>query len=338
MNHNPTLMDALTREGVLLSVTVRYWRATKKLRPEELGLKADDVSARLIRLGHKRLLPQEALSRLALIEGRAHYLVDSFTFPFMGGVARYLPNRKLAAVTAALEALKVEFEAEAARFTAQYDQLRSQALVEWRAAVQKLSSQPDRVLASITQAFPPSQKLERYFGFQVYLFQVTVPEALPTTQLVELGDQLKIEEARQQIAREAQTHLKAETERFVADCVGVLRTETAQLCDDMLEAINGGKTDGVHQKTLNRLLRFIERFHQLNFAGDDEMERLLETARRELLNRSADTYRHNSAATRQLQVGLTRLRDTARELAQGNARELVERFGRIGDRKFHLAA
>src|SRR6187549_607499 len=61
------LLDVLTREGVLINVSVRYWRGCKKLRPEDLGLAADDVSNRLISLGHKRLLPKEATADLTLI-------------------------------------------------------------------------------------------------------------------------------------------------------------------------------------------------------------------------------------------------------------------------------
>jgi hypothetical protein len=37
-NHNGQLLEALTREGVLINVSVRYWRATKKLNAEDLGL------------------------------------------------------------------------------------------------------------------------------------------------------------------------------------------------------------------------------------------------------------------------------------------------------------
>ena len=53
MNNN--LLNVLTREGVLINVSVRFWRGCKKLRAEDLGLQSDAVSARLISLGHKRL-------------------------------------------------------------------------------------------------------------------------------------------------------------------------------------------------------------------------------------------------------------------------------------------
>ena len=36
--NNQTLLDALTREGVLISVSCRYWRAAKKLQSADLGL------------------------------------------------------------------------------------------------------------------------------------------------------------------------------------------------------------------------------------------------------------------------------------------------------------
>ncbi len=74
------LLPILTREGVLLNVSVRYWRAHKKLRAEDLGLAPDQVSERLISLGHKRLLPKEATAALALVESRAHALVEANTF------------------------------------------------------------------------------------------------------------------------------------------------------------------------------------------------------------------------------------------------------------------
>ena len=56
MNGNTQLLDVLTREGVLISVSVRYWRATRKLNAEDLGLNPDNVTDRLISLGHKKVV------------------------------------------------------------------------------------------------------------------------------------------------------------------------------------------------------------------------------------------------------------------------------------------
>src|SRR2546425_9909362 len=98
-NNNHQLLDVLTREGVLINVSVRHWRATRKLKAEDLGLNPDNVTERLVSLGHKTLLPREALERFALVEGRARSLVESSTFPFLNGLGHFLPNAKLEAVT-----------------------------------------------------------------------------------------------------------------------------------------------------------------------------------------------------------------------------------------------
>ena len=112
------LLDVLTCEGVLINRSVSYWRGCKKLHPEDLGLKAQDVSARIISLGHKRLLPKDATAELTLIESRAHALIDANAFPFLNGIGHFLPNMKLAEVTERLNALEAEFwQAKDARFS-----------------------------------------------------------------------------------------------------------------------------------------------------------------------------------------------------------------------------
>ena len=126
------LLNVLTREGVLLNVSVRFWRGCKKLKAEDIGLDAENLSDRLISLGHKRLLPKDATAGLALVEGRAHALVEANSFPFLNGLAHFLPNTKLAEVTGKLKALEDEFWAAKAEFIQRYARLRESAAKEWR--------------------------------------------------------------------------------------------------------------------------------------------------------------------------------------------------------------
>lgn len=337
MHDNP-LLDVLTREGVLLNVSVRYWRAAKKLKAEDLGLDPDTVTDHLISLGHKKLLPKEALKTFALIESRAHALVDANTFPFLGGIARYLPNSKLVEVTRRLEELEREFHAEQQRFVSDYGRLRLEAAREWWDAARKLVSDPDRLVATIEASFPQPDTMDPYFSFTTHLFQVSVPQGTPQMELITAGDCQAVAEARDRAAQEAARKIRQGTAQFVQDCVATLRQETAKLCDEMLQSMRAGKTQGVHQKTLNRLVRFIDQFKQLNFAGDREMEAQLERVRREFLSRTAEEYRDDAKAQARLTAGLTGLRDVARDMAQADAREVAERFGQMGRRRFNLAA
>jgi len=330
------LLQILTREGVLVKVSIRYWRGTKKLKPEDIGLKESQVSDRLISLGHKRLLPKEALSALALVEGRAHAFVENNTFPFLNGLAHFVPNPRLQEVNQKLKELETEFWQAKKAFLDQYATLRKNASAEWRTMAKKLVADPDRLVAAIEASFPFPNRMDRYYGFDVQLFQISVPEKLGLD-LVTMADQQEVMQARQKAAQEASSKIRQGVESFVSDCVSALREQTAQLCSDMLHSIQSSET-GVHQKTLNRLLRFIEQFKQMNFANDQVMEEMLERIRRELLTRTAEEYRDSAKARQVLVNGLTQLRQQASELAQQDATELVQRFGQQGIRKFNLAA
>ena len=334
MNDNH-LLEVLTREGVLLNVSVRFWRAAKKLQAQDLGLDPDDVTNRLISLGHKKLLPREDLAAFALIESRAHALVDSNTFPFLNGLGHFLPNRKLADVMAKLNQLEADFKAAQSEFTDRYGRLRASSIQEWHDAARKLVRDPDQVVASIQDAFPPASRLGRYFTFAVNLFQIRVPERLEQD-LVSAASQQEIVAARQRAAQEARQKITAGVETFVGDCVASLREQTAQLCDEMLAAFKDGKC-GVHQKTLNRLVSFIDQFKALNFAGDQQLEARLESVRQQFLTKTAEEYRDNDKARTRLTQGIKGLADAARELAQSDSREIVERFGQMGVRRFALS-
>ncbi len=312
-NNNNHLLEAITREGVLISVSVRYWRATRKLNAEDLGLDPNNVTERLISLGHKKLLPKEALERFALVESRAHSLVDSSTFPFLNGLGHFLPNTKLEEVTRKLRELETEFDQARQTFLGQYADLRQQASAEWCEATKKLVVDPDRLVAAIEASFPNPDKMERAFGFKTQFFQIRAPERLDLA-LVSQSQQEQVIAARQKAAEEAAAQIHRGAETFVADCVASLRQQTAELCQGMLESIRTGKT-GVHQKTLNRLVRFIDEFKQLNFVGDQEMEAQLDRVRQEFLQRSAEDYRDDATARARLEQGLEALAQTARDMA-----------------------
>jgi len=328
------LLDALTREGVLINVSVRYWRAQKKLNAEDLGLDPENVGKRLISLGHKKLIPREALQAFALLEGRTHSMVEANSFPFLNGLGHFLPNTRLEAVTRKLAELEQEFHAEKRRFLSMYAAMRQTAADEWWNLAQKLVKTPEKLVAAIAESFPCPERMEQYFGFETQLFQITIPEGLGINP-VTMKEQMAVMQARENAARQAAEKINAGVEGFVADCVSSLREQTARLCEDMLASMREGKT-GVHQKTLNRLVKFIDEFKSLNFVGDRQLEDELERVKREFLSQTAGEYRDSDYARQKLQSGLTALADTAREMARQDSRELVERFGQMGVRKFHM--
>ncbi len=331
------LLEAVCRRGVLCSVAASYWRGCKQLKAEDLGINPANVNERLIRLGHKRLVPRDALAPFALAEGRARSLVESASFPFLGGIARFVPNPNLASLTEGLDKLKAEFHAAVLDFVAGYGPLRESALAEWREAARQLDpgGGGERLIATIEQSFPPAGEIARRFGFEVRFFQVAVPESL-RVEMSESLEGLEVADERRRVAEEAGRRLRADLDAFIRESVTALRSETAKLCGEVLETLDNS-TVVVHQRTLDRLSSFIERFRSLNFAGDSELERTLERFREELLTRSADDFRNDRQAMGDLTHGLQRLRESAVRLASSDAREIATRFGQLGGRKLAMA-
>jgi len=334
MQDNNHILDVLTRKGVLLNVSVRYWRATKKLTAEDLGLDPESVEKRLFSLGHKNLIPRGSLQSFALIESRTHALVDACTFPFLNGLGHFLPNTRLEETMSKLEKLEKEFMAEKDVFLGRYSEMRALGLAEWREAAGRLGGNPERLVEKIEEAFPTPERMERSFGFTTQLFQISVPDGFTMDQ-ISLGEQQDIIHAREQAVQEAAQRIHRGVEGFVSDCVASLREQTAKLCEEMLDSMKSGKT-GVHQKTLNRLVKFIDEFKSLNFVGDVELEAQLNRVRQEFLTRPAEQYRDSAFYRGKLQTGLQSLADTAREMTRQDNRQLVEQFGQLGHRKLHI--
>jgi hypothetical protein len=330
-DYNLPLLEAVCRRGVLCNVSLRYWRGCKRLKAEDLGLDPAHVSDRLIQLGHKRLVPREALAAFALIESRAHSLVEAASFPFLGGIARFVPNPRLVGLTDGLDRMKEEFRQATLDFVAGYSGLRDKALNEWREAAEHLNGSAEHLLATIEQSFPLAGEITRKFGFETRLFQVAAPESL-RIEVSESIDQLEIADERRRIAEDASRRLQADLDGFIRESVNSLRDETAKLASDVLATINGSE-GGVHQRTLNRLTGFIDQFRSLNFAGDAQLESTLERFRRELLTRSAEDYRNQPGAMASLTDGLSRLRENAVQLARQDARDIISRFGQMGGRR-----
>lgn len=325
------LMQALTRAGVLMDVSVRYWRAAKKLRPEDLGLDPDVLKHHLLSLGHKKLIKVDYLHAFSLIESRAHSLVLSRTFPFLNGVARFMPNRLLGTTLNRLNKMSEEFNAERDKFLANHQQIREEALAGWSKLAAVLTPDPDRLIRTIEAAFPSVGQVRSKFAFNISIFHLKLPEKLDAV-ATEAGEQAAIIEARNAAADQAAREIHSKAHDFVAECVQSLRSQAAELCDEMLESMKNGKT-GVHQKTLNRLIRFVDEFKGLNFVGDTQFERMLDDVKTQFLTQTAEHYRGDDRAAASLQDGLLALSNHARGLISKSADDLVGVFGKLGARK-----
>jgi hypothetical protein len=212
--------------------------------------------------------------------------VEGSSFPFLGGIGRFVPNPRLGDLTDKLEKLRDEFREATLDFVAGYTPLRENAMVEWREAARHMNGSAERLIHTIEQSFPPAGDIAKRFGFETRLFQIAAPDSIR----LEIADgmaQLEVADDRRRIAEDASRRLQSDLDGFIRESVASLRDETARLASEVLATIDGSE-NGVHQRTLNRLTTFIDSFRTLNFAGDQQLEATLERFRRDLLTRSAE--------------------------------------------------
>ena len=325
------LLELVTKSGVLISLRVRYWRAHKMLKPEDVGMAPTDVNRDLVSLGHKKLIPPEYIQPFSLIEGRARAAIENATFSFMG-VGRFLPNRRLPETQAVLRNLKEKFAEEYAKFHNQFDKMRTEALALWRENAPKLSDTPEALVAAVAASYPEASALRRHYEFEWQTYQVAPPENVDA-QLLSDADALEIAEARNRVVEDARGKMAMGVERSLQEIVTQMREQTATMVTEVLETMRTGSTNGVHQKTLDRMRNFINWYRSMNFMDDQQLTAQLNSLEQQFLSRTADDYRHDEKSLADLTTGLTAMRDHARHLVESDVHDVIARFGAMGNRR-----
>ena len=333
MQNQQRILDTVMKKGVLFSTSISYWRAHKHLRPEDIGFEAAQINQKLISLGHKKLVPPEALQEFSLVEGRVNAFVANNSFPFMQGVGRYVPNTALPKVIAEMQARKQEFWDAFARFKASYTTIRRQAQADWLKAAQDLSADPLKLVETIDKAYPAQDELERYFDFKWGFFQIAFPEEVDAEVLLQESEEVAA--ARREAAKQAKEQMLGGVGGFVSECVNQMRADLAELAGSMQSAIEGS-AKGVHQKTLNRLTDFIAQYRLLNFANDTTLEEELTRFQTQFLDRTAEHYRGNAADQASLLQGLQGLRSSALGMIKSGTSNVLVGLGRLGVRRLHM--
>lgn len=135
-----------------------------------------------------------------------------------------------------------------------------------------------RFLKRIESYYPPAESLRYKFDLSWSVYEIAVPR-MKKTDLNKLADK----ETKRAIAEEDyKNQIHAKIGNFVEDVVKVLRQETVEVCNRVTTSIKEGKV--ISGRTVASLKQFIDKFSELNFVGDDEIESQLEKVRREFLD------------------------------------------------------
>ena len=291
-------------DGVLMQIHVSFWSGARILRPEDLGLKPEQV-ATAYKLGRKMLVPEEVIRNFRRIEGQARRIVEENSHHFPIGSANFVTRKSFAKITKKLDVLKAKYLALVDDLVTKYDQYRQEILPVYEEAADNafLTSTPEMMvggldtydreadrmafktafLARLNNYYPPVESLKAKFSLAWDIYEIAAPQLRETngTSVIES------EEERAKSVITARTHMQNKIEGFVTDVVKVLRTEATEVCSRIATAIKEGRV--IRSTTVNSLKVFIERFKDMNFVGDQTIEAQLDAIQKELLEAHPNT-------------------------------------------------
>lgn len=338
---------SIFHDGVLVDVHVRYWTGAVHLQPADFGLTPEQVSTAM-KLGRKYLVPEEIIKRFRTIESRARYIVESNAFRFPVGHANFVPKRRQEKVFGELEGCKQEYIQLTTDLIENFDLYKEQMRPVYQEAAEKAyeNSRPAGVntfsiesqdaekeefirsfLARIDSYYPEPQTLASKFevNWDVYTISLDASKTTASSALarMQMEDEAHLHELSSQAMREARHQLDVEAYKdqtqeriggFVDDVVKVLRSQTKNLCEEVANNIRNGQV--VTGRTFNRIRDFIDKFQDMNFVGDSEVEEQLNALRREFLDvHPTENVRDNGELQEELTRRLMFISEKASEIS-----------------------
>ena len=263
-------------DGVLISLNINFWRGRVALDPQDLGL---EQVPEIFTLGRKWVVPREALEEFQTIYARADWLTDRFAFPFPTK-AHFVPYGVLPAVLKELAELRERFHKATETLLDNYEQYRQQMV----------DAHPLHADA-LRRAYITPAALRKRFHFDYLLFEVRLPSEMRMRQIGLRQAQAEIA-GRQEAVGEFRQQWAEQMEQFVDRAVRSLRGSVAEA----LPAFNARVANGeeVSGRGLGSIRRAVERFRELNFVGDGEVEAKLRELEG-LVPESAKAYRDDAA-------------------------------------------
>jgi len=189
---------ALMREGVVVKLHVRRWRAKHRLSADDLGLPraSDDLIGDLLELGDKRLLPVDLARKLEAIESAGRKALERSGYTTFWGT--FVPATNFNDWQAENDAHKARYFAARDEIAERYDEIvaeltaayrgaaraafrRARALAEEEITREMLIDEAffvDRFLRRIRALIPSAEEIQRSFDLEEEYTYIPLPSLL----------------------------------------------------------------------------------------------------------------------------------------------------------------
>jgi hypothetical protein len=286
-------LQHIFEKGVLVDLSIGFWTAMNRNTARDLGIRDEDrLPENIAGLGMKRLIEKEFADGWKAVAAHARYKLRTASFLFPVGQASFVPIKALPRLEEELFGLKEQFDKAARALGSDWDEIKAAMLKKYP----KLNE----------AQYPAKSEVMSQFYFDWSVYNVTLPRKAQLAQF----NKKKAKHDEEVLAR-YRGELEERMTSFLAESVTTLRVKTIDLCVTIGQSINAGRI--VTDRSLTTLRNFIDRFAELNFVGDKEVEKRLDKLKREVLG---ERTREDFEESPELQGALATALDEVRKAAE----------------------
>jgi len=292
---------ALMSQGIVVKLTINRWRATARLKPEELGLKFNDEKSRdftskYIRLSKEKLLPPEVEKKISNVEHKARNALRYYSFPTVWGY--FVPFTAFSAWEAENEEIKQEFFDVANEIGAQYHSIIDTVSTAYSHMAHDVwarlyndngSPTPGFVtnfVHKIVDKIPSRVDIVTSFKYDSTYFVIPMPSIIEENLSKARQEERQREmddfsadlekNTQKKVANEYMKRKQELIDGFLESTVCNIRQHVGKLCDGVLESMsNMSSKREITRSQRDKLKKTIEKVRLLNFYDDKEMTALL---------------------------------------------------------------
>jgi Holliday junction resolvase len=286
-DHKDNLKFNIYKSGVVADLTIHQWGARAKLNPEDLGMGS---VPELIKLGHKDLMRKEHLERMTYILKKAERFLNSKSFVFPFGSARFIPSANIEEVTAFMMESDKEFKEALEEFLNDYDVKRVEMLEEYRIvfhdilrqgkepiktleAKANMGKEINRLISRLESKYPSKEALrEKFNNIDFTMFNISLPD------FVETDGGEAIEKAN--LNMEYRKKASAKIDTFLESVIASLKEMVLDTTKHMKARLEAGN---LNQHQIKHFVKFANEFKKQDFIGMD-LDKVLESFKEKLSN------------------------------------------------------
>ena len=288
-------MENVFQKGCLVQLSASAWRATRKIRPEQLAEIA--VSHEWL-AATKKLVDPDSLKPINKIVNLARsYLAGvSLPFPIQGMV--FAPKEMISRVDERLEEFKKEFTGAVEKFVAEYERLRETASV---------------YLGGLFNEMDYPIDVRDKFAFSWRFIILDVPNGNAGILAPEVYEREK-EKFVQTMEEARELAIQSLREEFG----GMISRITERFSNG-----NEGKPKVFKNSTVNNFYEFFETFKERNIFRDEQLAELVQRAKAVLGGQSAASIRSDDQIKERIREGMADVEKAMIEILSAPRRKIV---------------